>query len=379
MERKHALLSPSAANRWLNCTPSAVAESQVPDKSSDFADEGTVAHAVAAKKLRNGMGWPSPDEDAELSSERGRKWLNGEMTEAAQFYAQFVMDRYRAALRDDPGAQLYIEQHVEVPLLGDSVFGTADALITSKKHLDVIDFKYGQGVKVEASDNPQLMLYAAGALCADECRAVEDVTLIIVQPRKESISCTKPMPALFLRAWLNDSVQSRALVAAQGEGFRNPGAWCKFCKVKGTCKVLAAFAIGSESEYAVDDLDADGLAAAMERVDLVEQWAKAVKDKTKEMLIGGQKVPGFKLVAGRSARKVTDPAGLAKALSRAGFNDVYRPMELLTITQLESMVGRKKFADIAACYIGKPEGAPALAPIDDPRPAYRGGSDFDDM
>lgn len=379
MERTHALLSPSAATRWLNCTPSAVAESKVPDKSSDFADEGTVAHALAAKKLRNGLGWASPDEDAELSSERGRKWLNGEMTEAAEFYAQFVMDKYRAALRDDPNAQLFIEQHVEIPLLGASVFGTADALIISKKHLDVIDFKYGQGVKVEASDNPQLMLYAAGALCADECRGVKDVSLVIVQPRKESISYTKPLSSDFLRAWLIDSVQSRALVAAQGGGFRNPGTWCRFCKVKATCKVLAAFAIGSESEYAADDLDADRLGAAMKRVGLVEQWTNAIKDKTKEMLMGGKAVPGFKLVAGRSARKIADPAGLAKALSRAGFNDVYRPMELLTITQLEAMVGRKKFADIAACYICKSEGAPAVAPIDDLRPEYRGGSDFDNM
>jgi hypothetical protein len=381
MDRTHALLAPSAAYRWLHCTPSVQAEAQVPDKSSPFADEGTVAHALAAKKLRNGLGFPSPDEDAELASDRGRQWLDGEMDECAEFYAQFVMDRYRALLREDTNAKIYIEQTVKVPILDGAVFGTADALLVGNGALEVIDFKYGRGVAVKANDNPQLMLYAAGALAAEECAGVTSVQLVIVQPRKESVSGTAPISADFIRAWLRESVNDRAMLALEGAGYRNPGTWCKFCKVKATCGALAAMSLSTPGDYPLEQLSLDRLGDALRNIDLVEQWVAAAKDKATEALRAGREVPGFKLVEGRRVRRIVDPEGLSKALTRAGYttDQMYRPQELRTITDLEKMVGRKRFGEISANYIDKPAGAPVLAPESDGRATWRPGTDFDNL
>lgn len=385
--RPHALLSPSSADRWLHCPPSARLNADKTE-SSDFADEGTVAHAVCAKLLREAMGLPTAEEDAELGSERGRKWYNPLMREHADKYAAYVLARLAEAYRVSTDAVLRIEQRVSVDLGADTeqeLFGTADAIIAAGDVIEIIDFKYGQGVAVNANNNAQLMLYALGALALFESRPVRRVRMTIFQPRRSNYSSCE-LTAAFLRAWLTHHVRPVALLAQQGEGLREPGHWCRFCGVAGTCPAMAWCAKlyaddSTEPDHSPAALTPEGIGSLLPALDVLENWTKAVRDHAASLIMDGTPVPGFKIVAGRCVRRLRDPEAVADALSRAGYAeaDIFRPRELRTLTDLESLVGRKRFGQLCAGQIDRPQGKPTLVSDDDPRPAWNADSDFDEL
>ena len=234
MSRAHALLSASGAHRWMNCPPSARLSEQYADKGSEYAAQGTDAHTLCEYKLRQMLGAD------ELADPRPNlTYYDEEMETAAEQYAIFVMEMLSEARNDCKDPRVMVEQRLNYSRWVDEGFGTADAIVIGANALNVCDFKYGQGVQVDAEENPQMMLYALGALeIFDDLYPIETVTMSIIQPRRDHIStCSIPKADLF--AWAEETLRPAAELAYSGEGAFHSGAWCMFCKAKHECRARA--------------------------------------------------------------------------------------------------------------------------------------------
>lgn len=369
-EKKHALLGASSAKRWMHCSPSARAEEALPDGGSDFAREGTAAHALAAYRLRERLGYDTSAEEAELAELSA--FVGEEMDGHADGYAGLVWEHYLMARERTPDARLLVEARVDYSRWVPEGFGTVDAAVIEDGALSVYDLKYGKGVRVEAEGNEQMMCYALGALEAwGDDYGVERVSMTIVQPRLDNVSswqCSAPA----LRAWAATQLAPAARKAWMGEGEAAPGEWCRFCKARGCCRALAqAGSEGAESApLAPWLLMSDGEVAAMlPKVDAVKGWCEAVQAYALARACSGAELPGWKVVEGRSARKITDQAAAASALIASGCSeeDVYKPLEMRGITDLEKRLGKDMLDSVAGAWIDKPKGSPTLAPESDRR------------
>lgn len=366
----HALLSPSAAHRWLHCTPSAVLASKVEDKGSSYAEEGTCAHALCEMELLKALGRPYEQARQEYEA-LAPKWHTPEMQEAAELYTAIILEKWAAAQHADKYAQIYVERRLDFSAYAPDSFGTADCTILADGRMEVIDFKYGKGVEVAATENPQMMIYALGAY--DEFSigyAISEVCMTIVQPRLHNID-EYVLPIADLLQWGESILKPAAAAAFRGEGELFPGDHCRFCPIKPTCTALALRAVDAwRNNKEVQVLPDSALAELLKLVPMIESWATAVKDRGLARALEGNVPDGFKLVEGRSVRVITDTEALASALSSQGFAeaDIYKPRELQSITNLERAVGKKKFGELSRPYIIKPKGKPTLAPVTDKRP-----------
>lgn len=373
-KRAHAVLSPSSASRWLRCTPSAVAESKVTDQGSVYAAEGTLAHALCAEELLRRMGRPVDDVEKEIAD---LCKIQGEpdeyMVTCAQEYAEHVWGSYLDLLEADEDTEIHVETPLDLDSYAPGSFGTADAVVVGRDVLHIFDFKYGKGVEVSAVGNPQMRLYALGAL--DEfgiSRSIKTVCMTIWQPRIGNVS-TDEITVEELDSWADTYLKPLAAVAALGLGAREAGSHCRFCKVSSGCPALDRVALAA-SLYDVDSSDPDGLArTALPLVEPLSLWIENVKSRAMAWLLEGTKVPGYKVVNGRSTRKVSDPVKLRTALIEAGWDDdaVMKPRELQTITALEKLVGKKKFAELSAECVVKAPGKPTVVPDTDKRQTYQ--------
>lgn len=372
MPKQHALLSASASRRWLNCTPSAVLESHEPDTSSPFAEEGTRAHALAEKKLKS---WVKSKRKTHFKAD------NGEMAEATDRYRDYVIEVFNGEKKKTPDAKLLIEQKLDFSRWVPSGFGTGDAIIIGDDTLHIVDFKYGKGVKVSAVANTQMMLYAAGAL--DTFRVLYDfdkITTHIYQPRIGNIS-EFTITVSALEKWLDEDVRPKADLASKGEGDPRPGDWCRFCKIRAKCKARADFDIKAvmDSGYNAEPniLTKEDIESILPMLDELQSWIKDLSQYALDQALDGVKYRGFKVVEGRSNRKVIDDKGLIDALHKMGYEDdvIMTKPKLQTITALEKAVGKKMFTGIAMPYIDKPKGKPTLVPESDKRPEYSSAED----
>lgn len=366
----HALLSPSAAHRWLNCTAAPRLEARVEDTGSTFAEEGSLAHAYCAKKLKAFLGLPADGEEKEIAA-LDAQYHTGEMDEYTDTYAAIVLEKFNAARALVKDAQLLVETRLAFGQYIPDAFGTADAIIIADGTMEVIDFKYGKGVKVSAWHNPQMLIYGLGAY--DKFNFdynIQRVRMTIVQPRIDNLSEYEVSTADLL-AWAADELAPKALMAYSGRGEQKPGEWCQFCKVKSSCRALANLCAGvagkdprlvSAKELAEDILPI---------LPAVKTWLAGVEDYALEQAMHGVRLPGWKVVEGRSNRKIIDTEGAAAALNAAGYPDeqIYKPQELRTITDLERLIGKNQFAALAGGFIEKPAGKPTLAPESDKRRA----------
>lgn len=369
----HALLSPSAASRWLKCTPAPRLEALFPDKTSPYAEEGTLAHELCEVLLR--QAYDGVDLSDRVAAIRANPLYSGEMQETAEDYAAFVMERLAAARHTTPDAQLFIEQRINLTAYVPDGFGTVDALIIADDLVEVIDFKYGKGVAVSAERNPQMMIYALGAVSLhDALFNIRRVRLTIIQPRIHN-SNSWELVANELREWGRAVLLPLARQAFEGEGKQVTGDHCRFCRAKGVCRALA-----DEADAMVDEADATAggklltaaeLAERLPHFDRVESYIEAAKEAALALALDGETLPGFKVVEGRSVRKITDENELANRALCAGFDEamLYKPRSLETLTNLEKLIGKKQFAAIAEGLIDKPQGKPTLVPEDDKRPA----------
>lgn len=368
----HALLSPSAAHRWINCTAAPRLEADVEDKGSEFAAEGTLAHAYCAQKLKEFLGMPTEGEAKEIAELNGR-YHTGEMDEYTDTYKTIVLEKFNAARAKTKDALLLIETRLDFSEYVPDAFGTADAIIIADGTMEVIDFKYGKGVKVSAEDNPQMKIYALGAYEKFSFEyKIDRVRMTIIQPRIENFSEWE-LSVSELMAWTDSVLTPKAQQAYKGDGPQIPGDWCQFCKVKSNCRALTQKCIEAAKNHPDPKLiSPDELAAdILPMLATVKTWLAGVEDYALQQALSGVQLAGWKVVEGRSVRKITDQDGAALALNKAGYKttEIYKPQELRAITDLEKLTGKKQFAAICGDFIEKPQGKPTLAPESDKRPA----------
>lgn len=368
----HALLSPSAAHRWINCTAAPRLEADVEDKGSEFAAEGTLAHAYCAQKLKAFLGLPTEGEAKEIA-ELNDRYHTGEMDEYTDTYKTIVLEKFNAARAKTKDALLLIETRLDFSEYVPDAFGTADAIIIADGTMEVIDFKYGKGVKVSAEDNPQMKIYALGAYEKFSFEyKIDRVRMTIIQPRIENFSEWE-LSVSELMAWTDGVLTPKAQQAYKGDGPQVPGDWCQFCKVKSNCRALTQKCIEAAKNHPDPKLiSPDELAAdVLPMLATVKTWLAGVEDYALQQALSGVQLVGWKVVEGRSVRKITDQEGAAVALNQAGYKttEIFKPQELRTITELEKLTGKKQFAAICGDFIEKPQGKPTLAPESDKRPA----------
>lgn len=388
----HAKLSPSGAHRWMACPGSVVLEADYPDEGSSYAREGTVAHELAAGHLEGG--W-------DLSSYVGEYW-HGEEPDGTTWKVLITQDMvdhvhdYAKLVREyAEGGVLMVEQRLGIGHVTgeEGGKGTSDVVIVKGGELIVMDLKFGMGVKVDATDNPQLQLYALGALNEFDgvLQDFHTVTMVIHQPRLNHVS-EYSIPVQDLHAFADRvrdaSRQVELALSLDGvEAMLNPGEkQCRFCKAKANCPALRAEVteiVGGSDAASVDEFaqflpdvpDAQTgdnyLSIAMAKVGLVEDWCKAVRAEVERRLLAGKAVDGWKLVEGRRGnRSWSDDAAVETLLKsfRLRQEEMY-DYKLINPTKAEKLLkdSPKRWAKLEE-LIARSEGKPSVAPATDRRP-----------
>lgn len=364
MPNQHALLSASGAHRWLACPPSATLEAGLPDSSSSAAEQGTAAHELAEWKLHRAL------HDAPTTKPVS-DWHDAEMDTLTDDYVAFVQERLHDVRQVCADPQVLIEQRLDFSHVVPGGFGTGDCVIIAEPTLQIIDLKYGQGVVVEAENNPQLMLYALGALNAfGSLYDIDEVAVTIYQPRRSNVS-TWTIPVSDLEAWAENVVKPRAVLASAGDGEFAPGEWCRFCKLAPTCRTRAEANLQlAKHEFAPPaELSDEEIARALAQLPDLKAWASDVEAHALSLAVNqGKTWAGFKLVEGRSIRKYVDEKAVADAAQAAGVTDIWE-QKLKTITALEKQLGKKRFTELFGDLVVKAAGKPTLVPESDRRPA----------
>lgn len=371
MPSKHAKLPPSSAERWINCPGSvALAEQLPPPGSSAYADEGTLAHAVAELKLRKHTGEVSAKEYAkQLTKLQDSEYFCGEMDEATDFYVDTVLERLAAAGED---AELLIEQHFSLDTWVPESFGTSDAVIIGGHTIEVIDLKYGKGVKVDAARNPQTRLYGLGASALfGDLYDFDTVRETIIQPRLDHVS-TEELPLAELLLWAEEEVAPRAIMAIEGTDYMACGDWCRWCPAKAVCRKRAEYNLElAKDEFKAPPLLTDEeIGEVLERAESIKKWTEDIQAWALEQALAGKHFDGWKLVEGRSIRKYADDIKVAEALVAAGYDEaLLYERKLYGITAMEKLVGKKKLTATLGDLLIKPAGKPVLVPESDKREA----------
>lgn len=359
----HAVLSASGSHRWLNCTPSARLELEFENTTSEAAREGTAAHALCEHKLKKFLKKRSKRPVSDYNSD--------EMEECTDAYAEFVMEQYEEAKKSCKDPVILIEQKLDFSCYVPEGFGTGDCIIISDDKLHIIDFKYGQGIFVEAEHNPQMMLYALGALeIYDALYDIKEVAMTIFQPRRENVS-TWTIPIEELKAWAEEELKPKARMAYDGEGEYLPGEWCTFCKAAVKCRARAEEKMKlARLEFKMPPLLTDAeIEEVLNVLPDLTKWANEITAYASEAAIHhGKEWNGFKVVEGRSNRKYRDELLVAEAAREHGYTDIYR-QTLIPMTEMQKLMGKSTFEEILGDLIYKPPGKPTLVPNTDKRPA----------
>ena len=358
--RAHALLSASSASRWLACPPSAVAAEAYTNEGTEFTREGTLAHEVAEVYAKGGHITPEANNSADITIE---------MIECAVGYADYIQEQIK---HDD--AIVLLEQRVDFSPWVPDGFGTCDCIILQGETMTVIDYKYGVGVPVSAEDNPQMKLYALGAL--NDFGLAYDVTHIemhIYQPRINNISDCALMVEDLLE-WAEQTVKPIAQKAVEGKGDYKAGEWCKFCPHAGRCRqlteVCTEYVETHSLRVAVPVLAPHEVAEVLAMEPLVALWLKRVKAQALSTLMEGGEVPGWKVVEGKMGnRKWTDELQVAKKLLDSGYaKSDFTETKLLSPAAMDKALGKKNVAELLDGMIDRSPGAPTVVPLNDKRP-----------
>jgi len=384
----HAKLGASSSYRWLVCTPSVRLEEMFPPKSSVFAEEGTFAHELCEYKVNKYL------HKRGLKRPQSEQFMSEEIDAITDTYAQFVEECIEDMQARGIEPLVFIEAKLDYSHIAPEGFGTGDCVILGGSELHVMDFKTGSGVFVEADHNPQMMLYALGALHGyGFLYDITTVSMTIVQPRLQNIStCTLSVNEL--NTWAEEYVRPRALMAFKGEGELVPGPHCRFCRAKPACKACAeeALALARQEFLDVDATLADKptnipdalpafhfkhpklvdhaeLEAILPNLSRIQKWIDDVfAFAADEAINHGQTWAGYKIVEGRSVRKFADEKAVVKAATEAGFTDIYKS-SLITLTEFEKLMGKKVFQATLGSLVYKPPGKLALVPESDKREA----------
>ena len=357
---KHALLNASSAHRWLTCPPLPRLENFFEKEVSEVANEGTDAHRLSEYKLRKVLG--------EKVRKPKLKYFDKDMDSYTDDYVNYIVETIENIKKSTKDPIVLIEQRLDFSNYVPDGFGTGDCIIIADKILHIIDLKYGRGVEVSAEENPQMMLYALGALnIYDALYDIDEVVMNIFQPRKYNISSSKKS-VRELKNWADTVLKEKAELAFNGLGVVTYGPWCQFsnCNVvlrarKDYHDKLMRFQLCS---HLLNDAEIEEV---LEHIDDLVKWASEIKEyATKITLENDKEWSNYKLVEGRSIRKIKDEERVAEILKENGYNDIYKT-SLLTLTELQKLLGKDKFNELLGDYIIKPEGKPTLVLKSDKR------------
>ena len=359
----HARFSPSAAHRRLNCPPSLVLEEQFQDEESAYAAEGSAGHALAEHLIKKHL---------KIRSKRPvSDYYSDDLLEAVDEYVSYVINEIEEAKRTCKAPIFSVEQRVDASEYVDKCFGTADMVIVTDKVAHIIDLKLGRGVAVFAEENPQLMIYGLGILSmAELLYDVEIVRMTIFQPRLNNSSTWDIAPDE-LKNWGEEVLKPRGAMALMGAGEFKSGNWCRFCKARNQCRARAEqFLELAKMEFKAPALLTEAEIAEVLKVsDELSKWASDVYAYAQEQaIVHGKEWSGFKLVEGRSNRKYSSEEEVAEAAMAAGYKDIYKS-SLVTITEMERLMGKKEFNKILGHLVYKPQGKITLVPESDKREA----------
>lgn len=401
MPDKHAILSPSAAHRWLHCTPAPRVEAEFPETTSEYAEEGRLAHSVcelAAKKKFTVMN--NRTYNSRLKKLKADPKWNDEMLSTAATYVEHLTEH---AMRFEHAPYVALEVQVDITDYAPEAFGTCDCVMIGGDELIITDYKHGKGVPVSAQDNPQMLLYALGALklyrpiYGDMIRRV---STYIDQPRLDSYDGAS-MTVEELLAW-GESIKPKAAAAFMGTGEFAPGEWCRFCRAKAKCRARAdqntaledfkdciplGRSIPMQAEYDATGfkpsncLTDEEIGTLLVRAEGLVAWYNDLKEYALAACLNGKTIPGWKAVEGRSTRAWTDQDAALEALMAGGVEEaiIYDRVPK-TLAQLEKVIGKQRFGELVGGMITKSPGKPALAAESDKRPAYNGAAaDFSEV
>ena len=373
----HAVLSPSSAERWIHCPPSALVNAEAPRTDTVYTREGTLAHAVCELKARKhfiGMG--SQKYGAQLRKLKQDELWQDEMDGHTDTYLDARKDI--AAEYDQP-PHVTLEQRVDFSEYVPEGYGTADCLMIGQVKgikgdvLHVVDFKYGKGVDVSAERNPQMMLYALGALL--DYMTIYDVFTVrmtIVQPRIKREPDTWEIEGRDLLSWAEDVVKPAAKLAAEGKGEYAEGDWCRWCAIRGSCRARAEANLeAARMDFRKPpELSDEEVGEALAMGQRLKQWLTDLEEYALTACLDGREIPGFKAVEGRSVRAWSDADAAFTAARAAGVpEEMLYERKPVTLAALEKLMGKKAFGETMAGYVTTPPGKPTLAKADDRRKA----------
>lgn len=368
----HALLSASSAHRWLVCTAAPKFEATFPDTTSEYAREGTLAHEICELKLTKYVtAMAKGTYTKKLNALKKHELYQPEMLETSEAYMDYIKS---VALSYQTAPAITIERRVNFSDYAPDGFGTADCLLLAGDVLHVIDYKHGKGVVVDAAENPQMKLYALGAM-HDYAMLYrfQTVKMAIVQPRIGNLSEFE-MSTDALLDWGETVVKPKAREALSDAGRFSPGEHCRFCRAKYTCRArsehFASFAELAQARADPRLLTLDELGALLHDAKLLKRWAEDLEEHALAECLEGCAVPGWKAVEGRGSRAFTDADAAFDKLVAGGVEEaVLYERRPLTLAQAEKTIGKKMFTELVGDMVVKTPGKPTLAPEADKRPA----------
>nr|DAN81777.1 MAG TPA: Protein of unknown function (DUF2800) [Caudoviricetes sp.]DAO06314.1 MAG TPA: Protein of unknown function (DUF2800) [Caudoviricetes sp.] len=370
-DRAHALLSASGAHRWMNCTPSAVLESQFPDTTSEAAKEGTLAHEMAEAKLQhlfNTQDYRKAKLTRTLNKIKKDELYQPEMDGYTDDYVAYVR---KSAMEFEKSPYIAIEKRLDLTAYIPDGFGTADCVMIGERTLHIIDLKYGKGVPVSAENNEQLMIYALGALEAYKMLfAIDTVKISIVQPRIDNTNSSEYTVKELME--FGDKVKHYADIAIKGDGEQSPGDWCRFCRARQQCRARADKNI--ELAFEIDKkpplITNEEVGEYLRKGEDVAKWLSELQDYALAECLAGRDVDGYKAVEGRGSRAWTDMDAAFEAIIEDGTDEaLLYERKPLTLAQVEKLMGKAHFEDVAGEYVVKNPGKPTLVPSTDKRQA----------
>ncbi|SUM66727.1 DUF2800 domain-containing protein [Staphylococcus nepalensis] len=367
--RKHAYLSASSANQWLNCPPSIKASEGIGDKTTTFAEEGTFAHELSELyfvRLYDGM---TEDKfQQELERYKQNEYYSEELREYVEQYVDIVEEKVNEARAQDEPI-LFFEHRLDLTRYVPESFGTGDVIIYYNGTVEIVDLKFGKGVEVSALNNPQLRLYGLGAY--ELLKDFEDVHTIkttIIQPRLHNVS-SESMTADDLVSWGLNVVRPQALKAIEGKGEFKPGNHCRFCKIRHSCRARAEANLNASKELTTPTtLTDDELAELLHKLPDIKRWASDVEEYCREQALeNNRNFDGWKVVEGRASRKYVDNEQVFERLKEHYDPNEISETKVLSIPKLEKQIGKKKVAELLSDLVEKPQGKPTLVTEDDKR------------
>ena len=395
MPGEHAVLSPSSAERWISCPASVQLSEKYRREETDsvFAREGTAAHALAELHGRLAFGYISEDEfeagavrwEEEFGDVFGPPTNSDreEMFEHARDYVRVVQNlasRYKHS-------SVHFEERLATGV--PQSWGTSDAVIVSPLAVHIVDFKYGKGVRVEAAGNPQLRLYAAGALdtYGDLLGDTEIVALTVHQPRLDHTD-TEELSPDELRAWREEVVIPAAKLALgpiEKAPFGPSETACRWCPLAGACRARAEYIAEIDFGVEADVLDDAELAEILPRLTDIQRWVEDVKKEAlQRAYTEGREIPGHKVILRGGRRIIKDqPYAIQKMIDAGWEAEQVADLRTKSLAVLEKLLGRDGFAEILGDLITRTEGKPAVVPESDSGVAVtaesRAADDFADL